>query len=92
MATKKETEVKAAQVQDPDELVTVRLFKDGGKYSGDVFVSVNGERILIQRGKDVKIKRKFAEVLENSMNQDIQTANYIQEQSDDYDRKRSVLE
>lgn len=55
---------------DPgDELVEVELFKDGGKYKNDVFVSVNNEHIQIKRGERVKIKRKFAEVLENSERQ-----------------------
>jgi len=52
---------------DPmEELVPVRLFKDNDRYADDVFVCVNGERILIKRGETVHIKRKFAEVLEQS--------------------------
>ncbi len=31
------------------------------------FVSVNGENALIQTGVPIKIKRKFAEVLDNSL-------------------------
>ena len=60
-----------------EELVEVQLFKDGGKYQDDVFVSVNGENVVIKRGERVKIKRKFAKVLENSMRQDIIVADMI---------------
>ena len=88
MATKKKVEVEATEaavdVKDEavdvmsddywDELVEIELFKDTGKYSGDKFVSVNNEQILIQRGVPVKIKRKFYEVLKNSMEQEKKTA------------------
>ena len=53
-----------------NELVEVKLFKDNNKYKDDVFVSVNGDNCLIKRGERVKIKRKFAEVLEQSDIQD----------------------
>ena len=56
---------------DPDEeYVTIELFYDGDKYKDDVFVCVNGENCLIQRGKPVKIKRKFANILKASDLQD----------------------
>lgn len=60
-----------------DELVEVKLFKDTGKYKDDVYVGVNGENVLIKRGERVKIKRKFAEVLDNSDRQDLETAELI---------------
>lgn len=61
-----------------NELVEVKLFKDNNKYKDDVFVSVNGDNCYIQRGERVKIKRKFAEVLEQSDRQDFQTAQRIE--------------
>lgn len=83
MATKKkieETEAvdETAAVPSPDDLVEVMLFKDSGKYKDDVFVAVNGVGCLIKRGEPVKIKRKFAEVLQNSMKQDQSTAELIE--------------
>lgn len=57
-----------------EELVEVKLFRDTGKYKDDVFVAVNGENCVIKRGEKVKIKRKFAEVLDNSDRQDYETA------------------
>ena len=61
-----------------EEYVEVKLFKDNDKYKDDVFVSVNGENCLIQRGEKVKIKRKFAEVLDHSEHQDYETSKLIE--------------
>ena len=93
MATKKtepvgeENEQKNQAPVDPgEELVTVQLFKDNDKYRDDLFVAVNGERILIQRGVPVQIKRKFAEVIEHSQIQDQQTDALMQRMAEDYER------
>lgn len=84
MATKKKVddevvteEVKAEAIDPMEELVEVDLFRDGGKYSSDVYVSVNGENCIVQRGVPVKIKRKFYEVIEQSIEQDQRTASEI---------------
>lgn len=53
-----------------NELVEIKLFKDNNKYKDDVFVSVNGENCVIKRGVRVKVKRKFANVLDLSDLQD----------------------
>lgn len=42
------------------------------------FVSVNGERILVQTGIEVKIPAKFAEVLKNSEEMQAQAESYIE--------------
>ena len=68
----------------------VRLFKDNDKYKDDVFVAVNGERIQIKRGETVMVKRKFADVLEQSMTQDMATANLIEEESSRYEAEAKV--
>ena len=72
---------KAAHEAYMEELVEVKLFKDNGKYKDDVFVSVNGETIALKRGERVKIKRKFAEVLDNSDRQDYETSKLIEAES-----------
>lgn len=59
-----------------NEYVDVKLFKDGKQYNDDVFVAVNGESVRIQRGKHVRIKRKFALALEQQERQDVEFANY----------------
>ena len=61
-----------------EEYVEVKLFKDNDKYKDDVFVSVNGENCVIKRGERVKIKRKFAEVLDHSEHQDYETSKMIE--------------
>ena len=45
-----------------------------------------GERILIQRGVPVQVKRKFAEVIEHSMTQDGMAENMMRMLSESYDR------
>lgn len=77
-------ELEANTAPDPEELVTVELFRDNEKYKDDVFVSVNGERVQIKRGVPVQIKRKFAEVLEHSHAQDMATARMIERESAQY--------
>lgn len=67
-----------------NELVEVKLFKDNNKYKDDVYVSVNGENCVIKRGEKVKIKRKFAEVLENSDLQDYETSKLIERKSSEF--------
>lgn len=64
---------------DPEEYVEIELFADNDKYSDDVVVTVNGERCQIQRGVPVKVKRKFAEVLQHSEEQRRSTQMLIKE-------------
>ena len=52
-----------------EEEVSYTFFKDNGDYSDDVFISVNCEKIVCQRGVPVKIKRKFVWAYEQAMSQ-----------------------
>lgn len=61
-----------------NEYVAVKLFRDNDRYKDDVYVAVNGHNCLIKRGEWVKIKRKFALVLDQSEIQDIQTAEMLE--------------
>lgn len=74
-----------------NEEVEIQLFKDAGKYKDDVYVAVNGENCLIQRGKPVKVKRKFAEVLRQSLKQDNETADMIKELTEGYEERKDKL-
>ncbi len=67
-------ELIAAEKARMEEYVTIRLHKDDGKYKDDVYVSVNGQNCIIQRGVPVRIKRKFALELEKSQLEDQRTA------------------
>ncbi|MBE6547741.1 MAG: hypothetical protein E7667_02520 [Ruminococcaceae bacterium] len=60
-----------------EEYVDVKLFRDSDRYCDDVYVAVNGQNCIIKRGEWVKIKRKFALVLDQSEIQDIKTGEYI---------------
>ena len=86
MADAKKTKETAAPVADPslEEYVEVQLFKDGKDYKDDVFVSINGENCLIRRGIPVKIKRKFALILEQSQRQDVIAAEYAESKQREY--------
>ncbi|MEG2001087.1 MAG: hypothetical protein RR053_06835 [Evtepia sp.] len=70
------TDSKKAQAEQErlEEYVEVKLFKDNKDYKDDVFVAVNGENCLIQRGQRVKIKKKFAQVIEQGELLDLRTA------------------
>ena len=67
-----------------NELVEVKLFKDNNKYKDDVFVSVGDENCLIKRGERVKVKRKFADVLDKSDMQDYETSLLIEKKSSEF--------
>lgn len=74
-----------------NEKVPFRLFKDGDKYKDDVLACINGERLLIKRGVDVTIPRKFAILLEQSAAQDAATAAMIEEKESQFDRESKAL-
>lgn len=74
-----------------EELVEVKLFKDTGKYKDDVFVGCNGETIAIKRGERVQIKRKFAEILDNSEHQDYETSMLIEQKSAEWAKASAEL-
>ena len=61
-----------------NELVSVKLFKDNDRYRDDVYVAVNGQNCVIKRGEWVRVKRKFALVLDQSEIQDMQTAEMLE--------------
>ena len=67
-----------------EEYVEVKLFKDNDKYKDDVFVAVNGETCRIKRGVKVKIKKKFALVLEQSDIQDYETSKLMDRKEAEY--------
>lgn len=84
MATAKKTQEKAVNSAKENTLVEIELFRDNKDYKDNVFVAVNGESCVIVRGKKVKIEKKFADVIENSMRQDIKTARLMDRKSDEF--------
>lgn len=70
-----------------NEIVTIKLFKDNGKYKDDVFVEVNDKTFQIQRGVNVKVPRYVADILKQSEKQDQSTATWIQTLEKEYQDK-----
>lgn len=89
---KAKAETKAPE--NPEGLVSIRLFKDGDKYKDDVFVAVNGRAFQIKRGVTVQVPAYVAAVLEQSAEQDNATANLIEQESSSFEaeaRARKLL-
>ena len=84
MATKKTQENIGIKKSDENTLVEIELFRDNKDYKDNVFVAVNGESCVIARGKKVKVKKKFADVIYQSMRQDIKTARLMEGKSDEF--------
>ena len=66
MAVKKQETEAAVQAAPEKDTEVIRLFKDNQRYKTPVFVGVNGETYLIQRGVDVEVPKAVAEVLRHS--------------------------
>lgn len=94
--TTKEAEaenLEAVEEQQPkdDGKVDFYAFKDSDKYSGDIYVGINGRGYRIKRGVHVRIPKAVAEVLENSMEQDARTATLIDREGREYERASGRL-
>ena len=85
-----ETEEQPAEAPD-DGMVNVYLMRDSDKYKGDVFVQVNGVGYIIQRGKNVKVPKAVAEVLQNSQEQDSRTAELIDQETEKFENGLKML-
>ena len=60
-----------------DKLVSVFVPKQN-RNDTQRFVSVNGERILVQTGIEIRIPQRFAEVLNNSQAMQTQAESFIE--------------
>ena len=67
-----------------NEYVDVRLFMDNGKYKEPLYVGINGKNCMIPRGEFVRIKRKFAFLIEQSEIQEMKAAETLQQAKDRY--------
>lgn len=89
---KKNVSPARGEARDPgEELVTVELFRDNGRYRDPLFAAVNGETVLIERGVPVRIKQKFLWCIDQSQIQDKQTARMIEQQSAAFARASAEL-
>lgn len=67
-----------------NEYVSVKLFRDNDKYKEPVYVAVNGQNCVVKRGEWVKIRRKFALVLDQSEIQDLRTSEMMEQKANDF--------
>ncbi|MBQ5765700.1 MAG: hypothetical protein IIW03_06115 [Clostridia bacterium] len=66
--------------------VTIKLFKDNGRYRDDVYVAVNDRTYLIKRGVEVTVPRFVEQALQNSLTQDEYVASLVEKLVSDYQR------
>ena len=75
MATKTTKEMTNTEAKDYlNEEVEIMLHKDDGRYKDDIVVILNGTALVVPRGEKVKIKRKYAKIIEQSLGQKAATA------------------
>lgn len=83
--------MKAEEEKYLNEYVSIKLFRDNDKYRDDVYVSVNGKNCIIKRGEWVRIRRKFALVIDQSEIQDLKTAEFLENQQRKFEEANAVL-
>ena len=86
MSASAPTEEKSHFTPDPslEEYVEVELFKDGRQYKDDLYIGLNDGNCVVQRGKKVKMKRKHALILEQSLRQDVLSAEYSERKQNEF--------
>ena len=76
-----------------NEKVTIRLFKDNGEYSDDVYVGWNSRSFQIKRGVDVEVPRGVAEIIRESEEQAQAATMTMQAYAEDFEtetKKRNL--
>lgn len=68
-----------------EEYTLVHVFKGDGKYAEDIYLSVNGDNCLVKRGYPIRIKKKFAVLLEQSYQQDLMAKEYMEKKEKEYE-------
>lgn len=69
MAEKIEKDVLEIKKDDGDELVTRFYFKDNDRYKFDIPVQIGNKRLLVKRGEQVQIPKRFADIIDQSEHQ-----------------------
>lgn len=83
--------IKAEAEKYLNEYVSIKLFRDNDRYRDDVYVAVNGKNCIIKRGEWVRIRRKFALVIDQSEIQDLKTAEFLENQQRKFEEANAVL-
>lgn len=76
---------------EPEERVTIELFRDNDKYNNDLVVGVNGKYYQIRRGIPVDVPKSVAEVIANSKKQDYNAAEYSIRKEQEYIQRSKEL-
>ena len=66
--------------------VTIKLFKDNGRYRDDVYVAVNDRSYLIKRGVEVTVPRFVEQALKTSLSQDEYVATLVERLVNEYEK------
>ena len=74
-----------------EKRVPVKLFRDSGRYTDDVFVCVNGHPCIIKRGEKVMVSPSVAEVLKNAEEQREKAAMNSEKLQDEFERTSRSL-
>ncbi len=82
------TEAAGASPSPWEDMVSIRLFKDGDNYRDDVFVAVNGHNYQLQRGVSVQVPRCVADVLAHSQQQDHAATMLVEQLEREYSEKK----
>lgn len=69
MAKEIEKEVVETKKDNGDELVTRFYFKDNDRYKFDIPVQIGNQRLLVKRGEQVQIPKRFADIIDQSEHQ-----------------------
>lgn len=77
------------KAEDGEEEVLIRLPVKKGET--DLFVGVNGVGIKIQRGVEVKVKKKYVEAIMNSVAQDEATIQLVDRLTAEYENSKNAL-
>lgn len=73
-----------------NEKVPIKLFSDGDKYTGSVFVHAGNKSFLIRRGEEVVVPRYVAEVLKDSERQREEAVHNSDKLQSDFERASSA--
>ena len=70
----------------------IKLFQDTGKYKDDMFVGINGDNTIIQRGKWVEVSNAVNDALINGQRQTEVAAQLNEKLQEQYEQKKENLE
>ena len=79
------------KIENEDSLVTIKLFKDTGKYSEPLTVILNGKIWRFERGVEHRVPKDIAEIIDHSEYQNNMTARMIEAREREWEEKAKNL-